>query len=136
MKDRPFPDKSITPTAQAIQIALGSAHAYYKKVLGLVSTYSQEWAFSKSSGWILKVYDRKKALFYLIPLNDGFKISLTIRENERHVFLLDEELGMLHDKISLSRKYPEGFSLRFDIAGKNEFQPVELFIKKLITIRA
>jgi hypothetical protein len=85
---------------------------------------------------MLKIYDRKKALLYLIPLNDGFKISLAIRENERETFLRDNELGIMHDKISSSKKYTEGFALQFDIANKNEFQPVELFIRKLIVIRA
>ncbi len=82
MKERPFLDNSGKPTEQAIRAALGNAHTYYKKVIGLANSYSQEWTFTKSSGWMLKVYERKKALLYLIPLNDGFKISLAIRENE------------------------------------------------------
>ena len=84
---------------------------------------------------MLKLYDRKKALFYLIPLNVSFKISLTLRENERQAFLLDNELKMLHDKISLSKKYVEGFALQFEITNKNEFRSLELLIRKLIELR-
>jgi len=135
MDKRPFFDKSIKPTKQTLQAVLGSTYTYYKKIINLVSAYSQDWTFSKSGGWMLKIYDRNKALFYLIPLNDGFKISLAIRENERATFLADGELGMMHDKISGSKKYIEGFSLQFEIANKNEFQPLELFIRKLIAIR-
>ena len=136
MKERPFLDKSAKPTEQAIRTALGAAHTYYKKVIGLVNSYSQEWTFTKSSGWVLKIYDRKKALLYFIPLNHGFKISLAIRENEREAFLRDDELGIMHDKISSSRQYTEGFALQFDITNRKEFQPLELFIRKLIAIRA
>jgi hypothetical protein len=136
MNERPFLDKSGKPTDQAIRAALGSAHTYYKKVIGLVNSYSQEWAFTKSSGWMLKIYDRKKALFYFIPLNDGFKISLAIREKEREAFLRDDELGIVHDKIRSAKKYSEGFALQFDVANRKEFQPLELFIGKLIAIRA
>ncbi|HEY5159092.1 MAG TPA: DUF3788 family protein [Anaerolineales bacterium] len=135
MDERPFFDKSIKPAKQTLQAVLGSKYTYYKKIISLVSAYSQEWTFSKSGGWMLKTYDRNKALFYLIPLKDGFKISLAIRENERAAFLCDGELGMMHDKISGSKKYIEGFSLQFEIANKNEFQPLELFIRKLIAIR-
>ena len=136
MEERPFIENSIKPTDQTIQVALRSTYIYYKNVVDLASSFSQEWTFSNSAGWMLKVYDRKKALFYLIPLNDSFKISLTLRENERQAFLLDDELKMLHDKISSSKKYVEGFALQFEIANKNEFQSLELFIRKLIALRA
>ena len=135
MAERPFLDKSNKPTEQTIQAALGSTYIYYKKVIGLASSYLQEWTFTKSSGWMLKLYDRKKALFYLIPLKNGFKLSLTIRDDERDAFLRDGELAIMHDKISSSKKYTEGFALQFDIANKSEFQPLELFIQKLIAIR-
>ena len=136
MEERPFIEKSIKPTDQTIQAALRSTYICYKNVVDLASSFSQEWTFSNSAGWMLKVYDRKKALFYLIPLNDSLKISLAIRENEREAFLRDDELKMLHAKISSSKKYIEGFALQFEIANKNEFQSLELFIRKLIALRA
>ena len=136
MEQRPFIEKSIKPTDQTIQAALRSTYICYKNVVDLASSFSQEWTFSNSGGWMLKVYDRKKALFYLIPLNDSLKISLAIRENEREAFLRDDELKMLHAKISSSKKYIEGFALQFEIANKNEFQSLELFIRKLIALRA
>ena len=135
MNERPFPDQSIQPTEPAIQAALGNTYAGYQKVTGLASAYLQEWTFAKSSGWMLKIHDRKKALLYLIPLNGGFKISLAIREGEHAALLHDDELGLLHDKIAASKKYSEGFALQFEIAGENEFRPVVLLIRKLIVLR-
>jgi len=85
---------------------------------------------------MLKIFDRNKALFYLIPLKAGFKISLAIRENERAAFLRDDELGRMHAKITGSKKVVEGFAMQFEIANEIEFQPVERFIRKLIAIRA
>ena len=136
MNERAFLDKSHKPTEQNIQTLLGSMFTYFKKIVGLANSYSQEWTFTKSSGWILKIYDRKKALLYLIPLKDGFKISLAIREDERKAFLSNDELEVMHDKIFSSKKYSEGYALQFDIANKKDFQPVELFIRNLIVIRA
>jgi hypothetical protein len=136
MSYRPFLDKSNKPTEKAIKAALGSAYAYYIIVIGLASSYSQEWDFAISSGWMLKISNRKKSLLHLIPLKDGFKVSLAIRENEREAFLCDDDLRILQDKISSSKKHMEGFALQFDIVNRNDFQPVELFIRKLIILRA
>ena len=135
MDDRPFFDQSIKPTEPTLRAVLGSTYTYYKEIIGLASAYSQDWSYSKSGGWMLKSHGRKKALFYLIPLNDGFKISLAIREHERTVFLHDGELGLLQDKISGAEKNTEGYALQFEITDPGEVQPVVLFIRKLIAIR-
>jgi hypothetical protein len=135
MSERPFLKQSNKPTEQTIQSALGSAYDYYQNVLTLADSYSQEWGFTNSGGWMLKVFDKKKALFYLIPLNDGFKISLTIRETEREAFLSDGELKRLHDRISSSKKYSEGFALQFDVVSKKEYQLLETFLRKVKAMR-
>lgn len=135
MAERPFLKQSSKPTEQTVQTALGSVYVHYQNVLALANSYSQEWGFTKSSGWMLKVFDKKKALFYLIPLNKSFRISLTIRESELEAFLGDDDLALLHDKISSSKKYSEGFALQFDIAGKTEYQLVETFLVRLKAMR-
>lgn len=135
MVERPFFDNSIKPTEQTLQAALGSTYPYYKEIIGLAGAYSQDWIFSKSGGWMLKTYGRKKALFYLIPLNDGFRISLAIREHERTAFLHDGELEMMQDKISGSKKHAEGYAIQFELTNPTEVQPLVLFIRKLIAIR-
>ncbi|HEY5157059.1 MAG TPA: DUF3788 family protein [Anaerolineales bacterium] len=135
MNKRPFIEKTRKPTDKTMQSALGATYNCYKKVIEFASSYSKEWTFSKSSGWMQKIFDQKKALLYIIPLDNSFKISLTIREKEREAFLNDKELQILHEKISSSKKYPEGFALQIDINNGNEFQPAELLISKIIEIR-
>ncbi len=135
MNDRPFINKSIKPDDKAIQSALKKTYSYYKKIMLLAESYSHEWSFSKSSGWMLKIYNKNKALFYFIPLTDSFKISMAIRENEREAFLNDSELEALQDRIFSAKKYSEGYALQFDISNKKDFHPLELLIIKLIALR-
>jgi hypothetical protein len=136
MNDRPFLDISNKPTEPAIKAALGSTYPCYKDVIGLAGSFSRDWTFTKSSGWMLKIFDAKKSLLYVIPLAGGFKLSMAIRETEREVFLQDDELVDLRGIITSSKKFTEGFAIKFDIDGTNDFRPVELFIKKLITLRS
>ena len=84
---------------------------------------------------MLKVFDRKKALFYLIPLNNAFKISLTIRENEREKLLEDVDLAGLREKISAAKKYPEGYALQFMIAEHVDMPILIKFLTKLLALR-
>ena len=135
MGERPFLDKSSRPTEQMLQSAFGEIYTYYEKLIDTADTFSQDWNFSKSSGWMLKVHDKKKALFYLIPLKNEFKISMAIRENERKTFLDDIELKIIHDMLKSAKKYREGYALRFNIKYNGDFETVTLLIKKLIVLR-
>lgn len=122
MYGRPFQDQTSRPTETTLQSTLGDKYACFQQILALAGTYSQEWNFSKTSGWMLKVADRKKALFYSIPFSGWFRISLTMRENERELFLADAALRELHEKIAAARKFSEGFALQFEITGEEEYQ--------------
>ncbi len=136
MEERPFLDKSVEPTEEKLKQALGDSYVYYEGLMEIAGSFSKDWNFSKSSGWMLKVHDKKKALFYLIPLKNEFKISMAIRGNEREDFLEDNELELLHNMIKSAKKYREGYALRFNVTNDEDFEMQKLFIKKLITIRS
>lgn len=135
MEERPFMDKTTKPTEEELKQTLEESYILYQNLMEITDSFLKDWNFSKSSGWMLKVHDKKKALFYLIPLKGGFKISMAIRENERNAFLEDSELEIIHDIIKSSKNYREGYALRFDIKGDQDFKIQELLIKKLIAFR-
>ena len=139
--DRPFPDSSRPPDDEAMAAALGDAYLAYRGILEHSTGFISEWSFSRNSGWMLKVRDRKKVLFYLIPLDCGFKISLTIRETERNHFLADPaldaaNLAPVREAISGARKYPEGFALQFEIGAGPASDSVAQFLAKLVAARS
>jgi hypothetical protein len=136
MEERVFLSQSCKPTEQLLESALENVYTHYKKIIEIVNSYSQDWIFSKKSGWMLKVHDKKKALFYLIPFKNEIKISLAVRENERKTLIADDELKTIKNMIESAKKYAEGFALQFKISSGKEYQIFELFIKKLITIRS
>lgn len=136
MEERPFLDKNSKPTEQTLQPTLEDVYEYYGKLMGIADSFLKDWNFSKSSGWMLKVHDKKKALFYLIPLKNEFKISMAIRENERNAFLKDSELKTIHDMIKSAKKYREGYALRFNIKDEADFEMPGLLIKKLAMFRS
>jgi hypothetical protein len=135
MEPRPFMIASKKPTEPSLRSSLGISYSFYEKLIRLSASYLHEWSFTKSSGWMLRVHDRKKALFYLVPLQDGFKVSLTIRESERSSLLQVKELEAMHPKISSAKKYPEGYALQSEITSEKGFEPYYLLMKKIIAER-
>ena len=136
MEERIFTDKSYIPTEETLKTGLGKAYSYYKKLNVLVINYLKNWSFTKNSGWSLKCYDKKKALFYLIPLKEEIKISLTLRENEKNSILKEQSLDIsILNKIENAKKYIEGYAIQLNISTEKEYSIFKKLIRKLIELR-
>jgi hypothetical protein len=136
LEEKLFLDKSVKPTIEAMETGLGETYRYYEKINDLLPLYPKEWAFSKSSGWMCKYHDKKKALFYLIPFKSQFKISLTIREHEKEIMLKERSLSLsILDKIESAKKYSEGYAIQLYVTNGKDYSVFEDLIKKLISLR-
>jgi len=135
MEERPFCNKTPNPTNGNLKKVLASTFFSYNQLMENTKAFSKEWNYSKSSGWMQKVFDKKKALLYLIPLTNQFLISLTVRENEREILLNDSEIDFHKAQLSQAKKYSEGYVIRFLVTDKESFSKTILFIKKIIALR-
>ncbi len=135
MENRPFIEKSVKPSNEKLEKVFGKSFTYYEKLQVLSSDFHSEWNFSKTSGWMLKVHDSKKALYYLIPLEKSFIVSLTLRENERKLFLKNDELSELHIAIKDARKFSEGYALQFHVSTLRVHKLLFLLLSKIIELR-
>ncbi len=136
MEEKIFMDKLGNPTERALQDALGDAYEQYKKIIEITSGYKKKWIFTKSGGWMLKAFDAKKALFYIIPLKNELKISMAIRENERDLFLKEECIHIYHDRLLSAKKFTEGYAVQFMIADEFDFTGVESLLRILMSLRS
>ena len=134
MAERFFSDESTEPNENNLKTVLGDVYNEYKSIMDISDFFSKDWNFSKSSGWMLKVHDKKKALFYLIPLKKEFKISMAIRGPERETLVEDAELEKIHQIILSAKKYREGFVIRFS-SNDEEYETFIKLIRKLIILR-
>jgi hypothetical protein len=135
MKRRLFTDANVTPTEALLRKQLGTAMDYYVSILAKSGDYRKQWQFSRGNGWILKVDDMRKALFYLIPFDGGIEVSLTVRDGERESFLKSEELESLFPQLESATKYSEGYALRFGIESPAECRSVSKFLAALMQMR-
>jgi hypothetical protein len=136
MKKRLFTDSSTRPTEVLLRKHLGSAMGFYTKVLSTSGGYRKQWQYSRGNGWILKVDDMRKALYYLIAFDEGIEVSLTVRDSERDELLRNVSLESVHPRLEAGTKYPEGYALRFEVENDEACQAVGQFLLELMKIRA
>jgi hypothetical protein len=135
MEEKLFLDQRKPPTDRSLRAGLGPAYQHYTSVSKAAASYSQDWTFTRSGGWMLKVWRAKKALLYLIPLRQGLKVSLAIRETERAALLEDDDLEAMRDKLVEARRFSEGFALQFKLVGDRDHRSFDLFLRRLMDLR-
>jgi hypothetical protein len=135
MGNKLFLDPAHKPDEKSLESVLGRVYPLYQSLLTLTGKFSRDWNFSKSGGWMLKVHGNKKALLYLIPMENEFKISMAIREKEREAFMSDPKFQSIHPLIYAAKKFVEGYALQFMITNEDDFQKFEGFLTQLISLR-
>jgi hypothetical protein len=135
MKKRLFTDSDVEPTEYLLEKHLGNAMHFYRRILAASGNYRRQWQFNRGNGWILRVHDTRKALYYLIAFDEGIEISLTVRDSEREDFMKNAGLEMLFPQLVSGTKYPEGYALRFEIENEAACSSVSHFLSHLMKAR-
>ena len=126
----------MTPTDSLLRKKLGSAMDFYVRIVSTSGKYRKQWQYNRGNGWILKVDDMRKALYYLIAFEDGIEVSLTVREGEREELLKSSDLHDIHSQLESGTKYSEGYALRFGVESSEECSSVTNFLTHLMKLRS
>lgn len=108
---------------------------YYQGILSTSMQYLKRWQYNHGNGWILRVDDNRSAIYYLAAFEGGIEISLTVRDQEKANFLVNEEIQDIHPQLRSATKYAGGYALRFPIESAGECSSVQRFLKTLIEAR-
>ena len=135
MKKRLFTDSDVEPTDYLLEKQLGKAMHFYRAILATSSNYRKQWQFNRGNGWILRVHDTYKPVYYLIAFDEGIEISLTIRDSERESFLQCVGLEASYPQLESGTKYSEGYALRFEIENEVDCRSASYFLAYLMKTR-
>lgn len=131
--------KTIEPVApgdEYLAKQLGKTHPFFLKLTATAESFAQEWKYYGAKyGWTYKVSDRKKALFWLTPVENGFRIGLSLREEERESLLQSDLPDNLATAVREAMKSPEGFGVRLEVRNSKSFQQAEIIVNHLIRLR-
>ena len=130
-----FHDPNIKPNDILLSTYLGTYFEFFIRITSLAEKFSQTWTYYRPGGWVLKVHDKKKALFYFQPFPGYCKVNLTIRQAERDQFLPRQDMIFIHKDLENAKKYPEGYAVYFDINSGEAENGCLKFISELIKLR-
>lgn len=129
-------DKAVKPDDQMLARALGKSNRFWQEIKGhLKAEYgelTQEWKFyGQKSGWILKTLQKKRNLFFFVPLQGSFSLSFVFGDK---AVAAVEQSGLPKELVATlknARKYAEGRGLQIDVKRPADVEHV----KRLVEIK-
>lgn len=120
-----FTDKTNTPNGDAVEAAIGSAHASWVALrTALAAAFdpmTESWAFSgKRHGWSLRLSHRDRPIVYLTPLRDHFRVGLALPERAMDAALAADLPPAVRSVVASAPSYPEGRAVRLLVTDDEE----------------
>lgn len=119
--------KSPPPSDADITAALGPSRSLWDDLRQQVSRdfgpLTEEWVFSgRKHGWALRLKRRDRAVLYLKPLEQSFRVSLALGpravEGARRSKLSAPILRLIDEAV----QYPEGRAVRLEIRSRRDIR--------------
>jgi hypothetical protein len=125
MNDHVFTDQTESPSEDQLRSALNATYPHFLELKTLTGQMKHEWKYySPKSGWVFRVQDHTRALFYLTPLENKFMIGMTLNELEKTTLLNSIIDDGKKNEIKTAAKHPEGYPLRFMVESESELNQV------------
>ena len=135
MNRRLFTEQDITPNDTLLGKHLGLNLSSYFNIIRTSSELHKRWQFIQGNGWLLRVDDNEKAMYYLIACEDGIIVNLTVNELEMTALQNDENLIDIRGVLNASKKYSDVYALSFEIKNEEESRSVANFLSIHIKTR-
>lgn len=119
------PRKPTRPADAAVAEALGPAQRLWDDIRRRVgrdfAPMTEEWVFSgKKHGWTLRLRQKKRAVLYLKPLEQCFRVSLALGpkavDAARAAQLPPDVLRLIDEAV----QFPEGKAIRIEVRGARD----------------
>jgi hypothetical protein len=120
-----FLEKSKTPGERELAKALGKGVSLWRELKRLIvrehDASTEEWVFSgKNYGWSLRLKQKKRAILYMTPCEEYFRVSFALGEKAVHAaHQSDLPPSALHI-IDSAPKYPEGRGVRMEVRNSED----------------
>ena len=131
-----YDDKLIVPNDKMLVYDLAESKDYFDGICNFIkSEYGNlkpEWKFyNKKSGWILKLFNFKRNVLFIVPCDKYFRTAFTFGDKAADLVFNCELPEMIKKDLFEAKKYAEGRTIQIDVKNKSDFEN----ILKLIQIK-
>ena len=128
-----FDDKKNIPNDNNLIISLGNTYSIWNKIVEYVHTKYpnafDEWNYSGDKyGWSFRIKDKKRAIIYLLPRANFFKVSFVFGQKATNIIMNSEISDAIKTELNAAKVYAEGIGIRIEIKDDDLLKDIFLLI--------
>lgn len=129
-----FQDKAIKPTDKDLPEKLGSSHQWWIQLHNFVlNEYPNglaEWNYpGKKYGWSYRIKDKKRAIIYLLPRENYFKVAFVFGQKAFDQIMSSDISIEIKKELEQATKYVEGRGIRIRIDNDSKLPDIQKLIR-------
>jgi hypothetical protein len=133
-----YSDKLVVPDEKLLANDLGDTKSYLDKIAAFIEheygDLKTEWKYyGTSSGWILKMFVKKRNVLFLIPCHGHFLTVFTFGDKAVSMLLESDVSDDIKVDVMKSKKCAEGRSIRKEVIHDADLENVIKMIRIKLT---
>ncbi len=129
-----YTTKEITPDDQMLSQDLAGTKQFIDRIAEFIKSeygdFSTEWKFyNQRSGWLLKMFTKKRNVLFIIPCNQHFRVVFTMGDRAVDVILQSSLPETIKQSFIDAKKYAEGRTIQFEVWSETDFSMVVELIR-------
>lgn len=129
-----YTEKMVMPDDNMLNYDLAGTKAFLDEIAEVIKTnygdFCTEWKFyNHKSGWILKMFTKKRNVLFVIPCNQHFRVVFTFGEKAFDLIMMSSLPDSIKKDLSETKKYAEGRTIQFEVNTTDDLKHVLEMIK-------
>ncbi|WP_185154066.1 DUF3788 family protein [Fulvivirga sp. M361] len=133
-----YTEKSVQPDDKMLTHDLADTKVYLDKIAAFIEReygdFKPEWKFyNKKSGWILKMFTKKRNVLFIVPCPHYFRVAFTLGDKAADLVFNSDLPESIKKGLSEAKKYIEGRTIQTQVNTQGDLDNVLKLIQlKLI----
>jgi uncharacterized protein YdhG (YjbR/CyaY superfamily) len=129
-----YTDKLLKPDDMMLTYDLAQTKSYLDKIIGFIESeygnFKPEWKFyNKKSGWILKMFTKKRNVLFVVPSDKHFRVAFTFSEKASDLIYSSELPEYIKNELSSATQYAEGRTIQIEVKSETDFENILKMIR-------
>ncbi len=129
-----FDSKLVEPDDNMLTHELGKSKEYLDSICEFIDNeygdLKPAWKFyGKKSGWILKLFNKKRNVLFIVPCSGYFRTAFTFGDKANNSIMISSLPDNIKEELMNVKKYTEGRTIQLEIKSKTDLMGVFQLIK-------
>ena len=129
-----YTEKLIEPDDKMLTYDLAKTKKYLDRIAEFIESeygdFKPEWNFyNKKSGWILKMFTKKRNVVFIVPCEKYFRTAFTFGDKASDLIFKSELPDSIKKILFEAKKYAEGRTIQIEVKTEKDLENILKMIK-------